>query len=113
VPDFFVIAEDEVVLAFRLAGVDGMAASGREEALDAFRRVTGSGADPLGKPYPGLGAKVLVLTEELADLIGDEAREWQLGGEYPLIVEIPGPGERRPGRKSLADAIREAVGVNV
>jgi len=113
VTDFFVIAEDEVVLAFRLAGTEGRGVTGREDALDAFRYATGSGSDRSGRPYPGIGAKVLVLTEGVADLLEDEAMEWQLGGEYPLIVEIPGPGGRAPGRKTLVDSIREAVGIRV
>jgi vacuolar-type H+-ATPase subunit F/Vma7 len=111
--DFFVIAEDEVVLAFRLAGAEGRGVTGREDALDAFRYATGSGTDSMGRSYPGIGAKVLVLTEGIADLLEEEAKEWQLEGNYPLIVEIPGPGGRAVGRKSLVDAIREAVGIRV
>jgi V/A-type H+-transporting ATPase subunit F len=113
VADFFVVAEEEIVLAFRMLGVAGRAVSGREEALDAFRCATGTGADPSGRPYRGLGAKVLILTEEIADLLEAEAMEWQLGGGFPLIVEIPSQRPARPGRKSLEDAVREAVGVGI
>jgi vacuolar-type H+-ATPase subunit F/Vma7 len=113
VADFFVVAEEEIVLAFRMLGVAGRAVSGREEALDAFRCATATGADPSGRPYTGIGAKVLILTEEVADLLEAEAMEWQLGGGFPLIVEIPSQGPGRPGRKSLEDAVREAVGVGI
>jgi len=112
-PDVFVVAEDEVVVAFRMVGVEGRSASGRDDALDSFRYATGSGNDSSGKPYPGIGAKILVLTHEIADLIEAEAREWQFEGDFPLIVEIPGPGKAREGRKGLVDAIREAVGIRV
>jgi vacuolar-type H+-ATPase subunit F/Vma7 len=111
--DFFVIAEEELVLAFRMVGVDGRAVSGREDALDAFRYATGMGADPSGRAYKGIGAKVLVLTEEVADMIDAEAMAWQLAGDFPLIVEIPSQGQGRTGRKSLEDAVREAVGVGI
>jgi vacuolar-type H+-ATPase subunit F/Vma7 len=110
-PDFFVIAEEELVLAFRMAGAGGQAVSGRDEALVAFRRAIGRSSGPDG---PDAGRpKILVLMEDVADMIGDEAREWQAGGEYPLIVEIPGQGRRREGRKGLADLVREAVGVSI
>jgi vacuolar-type H+-ATPase subunit F/Vma7 len=106
--DFFVIAEEELVLAFRMAGADGRAVAGRDEAVEAFRRAVGRSPDaPASRP------KVLVLTEEVADMIGEEARDWQAGGGYPLIVEIPGQGPSRGGRKGLADMVREAIGISI
>jgi vacuolar-type H+-ATPase subunit F/Vma7 len=111
--DFFVVAEEEIVLAFRMVGVAGRPVSGREEALDAFRYATGTGADPAGRGYKGIGAKVLILTEDVADLVEAEAMEWQLAGGFPLIVEIPSQRQGRANRKSLEDAVREAVGVGI
>ncbi len=116
--DFFVVAEEEIVLAFRMVGVEGRAVLGREEALDAFRLATGKGTDPSGRSYAGIGAKVLILTEDVADLLEAEALEWQLAGGFPLIVEIPSqgwPGAASPkaGRKSIVDLVREAVGVGI
>jgi vacuolar-type H+-ATPase subunit F/Vma7 len=113
VADFFVVAEEEIVLAFRMLGVAGRAASGRDEALDAFRFATGTGADPSGRAYKGIGAKVLILTEGMVDLLEEEALEWQLGGGFPLLVEIPSQGQGKSGHKSLEDAVREAVGVGI
>ena len=107
-PDFFVIAEEELVLAFRMAGADGRAVTGRDDALAAFR-----GAVGIAPGSPAARPKVLVMTEEVADMIGAEAKEWQARGEYPLIVEIPGQGPRREGRKGLADLVREAVGISI
>jgi len=57
--------------------------------------------------------RVLILTEETADWLGEDLTEWQMSGRYPLIVEIPGAMGRLPGRKTLVDAIREAVGIRV
>lgn len=111
--DFFVVAEEEIVLAFRMVGVEGRAVSGRAEALDAFKFATGTGADPSGRPYKARGAKVLILTEEVADILEAEAMEWQLAGAFPLIVEIPSQRRSRAGRKSLVDLVREAVGVGI
>ncbi len=97
--DFFVIAEEEIVLAFRLAGSGGRAVSGREDALEAFREAIRS------------DAKVLALTEEVSDMIGDEVSSWQAEGRYPLIVEMPGQEGSVKGRKRLEDLVREAIGV--
>lgn len=86
--------------------MDGRAASGRDEALDAFRKATGelSGGETI---------KVLILTEEVADLLEEEVKAWQMSGAYPLIVEVPGQGSRSGDRKSIVDAIREAIGVMI
>ena len=113
--DFFVIAEEELVIAFRLVGIEGHAASGRDEALAAFREAT-SGRGRKGtqsRAGRGAGAKVLILTEEVMDLLEAETKEWQMAGDYPLIVEIPSQGARRPRRKGLVDAVREAIGVRI
>jgi V/A-type H+-transporting ATPase subunit F len=56
---------------------------------------------------------VLILTEEVADWLGDLLTDWQLSDKYPLIVELPGLMGRLPGRKTLVDSIREAIGVHV
>jgi V/A-type H+-transporting ATPase subunit F len=113
VTGIFAVAEEELVLAFRLAGAEGRAVSGRDEALAVFRAVT------QGKSMPDLpeaeirDAKILVLSNEVSDMIAEEAREWQLSGGFPLIVEIPGLLDSNPDRKGLVDAIREAVGISV
>jgi len=108
---FYIIGAREIVLAFRLTGVEGTVAENRQEVLDAFNRVTGKGgtaAVPSGE-IP----RVLILTEDAADQIQDEEIEWQKTGKFPLIVEVPGLQGHLAGRKSLSDSIREAVGVNV
>ena len=40
---FYIIGERELVLAFKLTGIEGCAAETRAEVLDAFNRVTGKG----------------------------------------------------------------------
>ncbi|MCR4900604.1 MAG: V-type ATP synthase subunit F [Treponema sp.] len=108
---FFIIGQREIVLAFKMTGIDGVAADTREQVLDAFNRVTGKGgvASVPAEQIP----RVLILTEEAAALIEEEEIEWQKTGKFPLIVEVPGLNGHMKGRKTLTDAIREAVGVNV
>ncbi len=100
--EFFVVAEEEIVLGFGLIGIQGKVAVTREEAMSAFRYATS---------LPDL--KVLILTEEISSTLDDVVVEWNMSGSFPLIVEIPGLQGRIPGKKTLVDSIREAVGINV
>ncbi|MGO8694224.1 MAG: V-type ATP synthase subunit F [Rectinemataceae bacterium] len=104
--DIFVIAEEEIVLAFRLIGVDGRGVTGRDEALDAFRSATA----PREK---GARPKVLVITEEIGDMLESELEGWSSSGAYPLVVPIPSQRPGPAGHRSIVDAIRRAVGIAV
>jgi len=99
---FFVVGGEELVVGFRFVGVPGTVVGSPEEALAAFRAVT---ADKK--------IKVLIITEQVAAMIPREVMDWQLGGAYPLIVEIPDVQGHVQNRTSLIDSIREAVGLHV
>lgn len=94
-----------------MAGVMGIEAQTKDEVLNAFKAVT-SGVS-FGNVTINEVPKVLILTESAASLIEDEELTWQKSGKYPLIVEVPSLCGRLKGKKSLTDAIREAVGVQV
>ncbi len=109
--EYFVIGERELVLGFKLVGVEGQVAVNRREALDSFNRITGHGGTesvPVDER-----PKVLILTEDVSAMLEEEILEWQKGGKYPLVVEIPGIHGHIEGKKSLTDSIREAVGIQV
>ncbi|MGN0730104.1 V-type ATP synthase subunit F [Treponema sp.] len=108
--EYFVIGERELILGFMLAGVKGKSVSNRQEALDAFNKATGQNSS-VGSV--GDIPKVLILTEDVADMLSSEIQSWQMGGKAPLIVEIPGLQGHIQGRKTLTDSIREAVGIQV
>lgn len=106
---FFIIGDRELVLAFRLAGIAGTVAETKDEVLEAFNRSTGKSATSPIETVP----KVLILTESCAALIENEELEWQKTGKFPLIVEIPPLDGHIEGKKTLTQAIREAIGVEV
>lgn len=108
---FYIIGEREIVLAFKLTGVEGTIAETRTEVLDAFNRVTGKGG--VANVPAGEIPRVLILTEQAASQIEDEEIAWQKTGKFPLIVEVPGLDGHLKGKKSLSDAIKEAIGVEV
>ncbi|ULQ60354.1 V-type ATP synthase subunit F [Brucepastera parasyntrophica] len=108
------IGERELVLAFALVGVNGIIANTPEEARDAFFRVTGRGNMLAGgTPSVEERPRILILTEDVSSMLGEEVSNWQMGTEYPLIVEIPGLHGHLPDRKSLTEAIRDAIGIHV
>jgi V/A-type H+-transporting ATPase subunit F len=114
--DFFFIGDAELVTAFRFVGVEGAAVWDAGGARAVFRRVTEGWDETAGAALPGReaeGCRVLILTEETADWLGELLIAWQLSGRYPLVVEIPGTMGRLPGRKTLVDSIREAIGIHV
>ena len=110
--DYYVIGEREIVLGFMLVGVKGAVAHNRQEALDAFNKMTGQ-ASAISSPVSAERPKVLILTEDVSDMLDREVLDWQKSGRAPLIVEVPGLQGHLPGRKTLTDSIREAVGIQV
>lgn len=108
---FYIIGERELVLAFKLTGVDGIIAENRNDVLEAFNRITGKGG--VANVPTGEIPKVLILTENAASQIEEEEIAWQKTGKFPLIVEIPGLNGHVKGKKLLSDAIKQAVGVEI
>jgi vacuolar-type H+-ATPase subunit F/Vma7 len=99
---FYVIGEEEIVTGFKLVGISGDVAGTQEEAQAAFKKAVA---------LPDIS--VLIVTENISSMIREEVNEWQLSGEFPLIVEIPGLEGYMEGRKTLMDSIREAIGISI
>jgi len=113
--DYFFLGDEELVTAFRFIGIDGLAVRDSEEAIAVFRKITeGLDGGSTEKQTPDTGdCQVLIITEETADWLGDYMINWQISGNYPLLVEIPGISGRLSDRKTLVDLIREAIGIHV
>jgi V/A-type H+-transporting ATPase subunit F len=114
--DYYFIGDPELVTAFRFVGIGGTAVADAAEAKAAFLRITRGLDETTGVVLPGQAGgqcRVLIITEETADWLGELLIDWQLSDRYPLIVEIPGILGRLPGRKTLVDSIREAIGIHV
>jgi len=112
--DYFFLGDPELVTAFRFVGISGAPVGNAEDALAAFRQMTEGYDGVTGTVLPGAeSCRILIMTEEVADWLGDTLIQWQLSDRYPLIVEVPGLLGRLPGRKTLVDSIREAIGIHV
>lgn len=100
--EFYCLGEEELVIGFRLVGIEGKVVTNRQEALEGFLYATRE-----------IKPRVLILTEEVASFLETETAEWSLSGEFPLLVEIPGLQGKLAGRKTLVESIREAIGISV
>lgn len=99
---FYVIGDEDTVLGFRLAGVEGEVVQTPERAVEALKSAF---------QMEGLG--IIILSERLAATIRHEVDMYIYKTTFPLIIEIPdrlGPVE---GRGSVRDLIRAAVGVRL
>ena len=112
--DYFFLGDPELVTAFRFVGIQGVPITDAGIAREVFRRITESYDETAGTVLINtISCHVLIVTEEVADWLGDTLIQWQLSDRYPLIVELPGILGRLPGRKTLVDSIREAIGIHV
>jgi V/A-type H+-transporting ATPase subunit F len=112
--DYFFIGDEELVTAFRFVGINGEAVADAGHARSVFLKITQGWDETAGTVLPNSeSCRVLIMTEEAADWLGDELTQWQLSGRYPLVVEVPGTMGKLEGRKSLVDSIREAIGIRV
>ena len=116
--DYFFLGDAELVTAFRFIGIEGMAVRDSEETVAVFRKITVGWHEsshfnlPENLPVAG-NCKILIITEEVADWLGDYMVNWQLEGQYPLLVELPGINGKLHDKKTLVDSIREAIGIYI
>lgn len=113
--DYYFLGDSELVTAFRFIGIEGTTINEQTKAVAIFRKITEGWNEETGLTLPDSAAtcQVLIITEEVADWLGDYMIQWQISGNYPLLVEIPGIGGKLEGRKTLVDSIREAIGIHV
>lgn len=97
---FHVVADEDTVIGFRHAGVEGTVVEKPEEAARELDRLAEEG-----------GQTVAITTEQIANAIREKVNDIRYGGAFPLIVEIPGPEGPSPESPSLLKMIREAVGI--
>ncbi len=95
-----VLADEDTVLGFSLAGVQGIVVTTKEEARQAFEETT---------QQKEVG--ILLLTEPIANMIRHTVDTWIIGGGQPLIVEIPDSRGPLEGRRTPHEFVKSAIGV--
>jgi V/A-type H+-transporting ATPase subunit F len=99
---FFVIGDRETVLGFRLVGVEGNIAGGREDALAALKQAV---------ERKDVG--VVLVTEKVAARIRDEVETRLYGFGFPLVLEIPDSSGAAADRLKIEDVVRRAIGITI
>lgn len=97
-----VIGNQEAVLGFSLAGVQGEVAETVEETNQA-----------LDKALSSTEIGIVLVTQEVSRLIQSRMDQLQRRSTIPLVVEIPGPEGVRPDQPSLSDVVLRAIGVKI
>lgn len=99
---YFCIGDEDTVLGFQLAGVDGQLVRNSVDTRSAFA---------LAIATPDVG--IIIITEKLADTIRQDIDKFEASSDLPLILELPDRSGPPSSRKSLAQLVRQAVGVKV
>ncbi len=99
---FYVIADENTVMGFKLVGLEGEIVESADEARDVLKRAFSS---------PEIG--IIIITEKIAASIREDIEEFVFGHAFPLIIEIPDRTGPMEGRISIRQMVRSAVGVSV
>ncbi|PIE33388.1 Vacuolar H+transporting two-sector ATPase F subunit [candidate division KSB3 bacterium] len=95
-----IIADEDTVLGFSLAGVQGIVVKTKDDIRHAFEEVTHQ--DDVG---------ILLMTERITNEIRDTVDAWIIGGGQPLIVEIPDSQGPLKERRTPHEFVKSAIGV--
>lgn len=113
--EIFVLAEEEIVLAFRMIAIEGISIANKEEATQIFSAITHEKAltNPSGGTFDLSNCKMLIISEDIAGMLGNSLTDWMLEGQFPLIVEIPPLSGHVEGHAKLVDMVRQAIGIKI
>lgn len=99
----FVISDNsDTLVGLRLAGIDGIIVNEKNEALKIFR-----------SSITNKEIGILILTENIVDMIGDEVMTVKLKAKTPLIIEIPDRNGSKRQDNSMAVNIKKSVGISI
>jgi V/A-type H+-transporting ATPase subunit F len=100
--EFYIIGDQDTVLGFSLAGIEGRGVKDSREALDVLK-------ETLEKPEIG----ILLITERIAHELRADIDAIMIERKFPLIIEIPdmeGPLEERV---TISDLVKSAIGIKI
>ena len=99
---YYVIGDEDTVLGFSMAGVQGTVVHDRVSAEAAFQQA-------LGEQNVG----ILIITEKIADFIRPTVEQYLFSKRFPLILEIPDREGPRQGRITIREMVNAAIGIKL
>lgn len=99
---FFVIADEDTVLGFELAGVEGRSVANPDQAERAFDAALED--SEIG---------IVIITERIAELIRSRVDKYLFSEQFPLILEIPDRIGKVEGKPDLRSMVNRAIGISV
>ena len=99
---YFVIGDEDSVVGFRLAGVDGVVVDNRADAEASFDAVLED------NDYG-----IIIITERIAEIIRDRVDRYVFAEQFPLILEIPDRTGRLEGRLGMREMVNKAIGISM
>jgi len=99
---YFVLGDEDTVLGFALAGIEGRVAATREEATAGLEAALED--DRTG---------IILITERTAEMIRARVNDYVFSRSFPLIVEIADRLGPVPGRPDLRQMVNRAIGVKL
>lgn len=97
-----VIGHPDAVLGFSLAGVNGKEATTADEANRA-----------LDDAFAAKDVGIILVTQDVAAMIGARVEDLKLHSTVPLVVEIPSPLGVSPDQPSLGEIVLRAIGIKL
>lgn len=99
---FLISDNSDTLMGMRLAGVEGVVVHTREETLSA-----------LGNAMHKEGIGVVLITEKLAALCGDEVQDLKAHASLPLLVVIPDRHGTSDMTAAISRYLAETVGIHI
>ena len=100
--NYFVIGDEDTVLGFGLAGIEGQEVTTSDEAAQA-----------LDTALQNAAIRIVIITERIADLIRPRVDSLIFSEQFPLIVEIPDRNGKLSGKPGLREMVNRAIGISV
>lgn len=99
----FLISDNrDTLVGLKLAGINGIIVHNREDALKEMKEA-----------IQNSNIGILILTEKVVDILGDEVLDYKVKSQTPLIIEIPGRYGTTRKFSVIEEYIRNSVGIRI